>query len=384
MNKLSSTTSGFVKGVHSAAVRPVGQNLGVQFKKTVFMHALLMAFIVGYTLSCIITARFVNATDKIVLSLYSKNLGVVTFAFLIVFFCGHAIYVMIFVRPEHLARHILNDLRHNYLNAERALIALPILLFMPVFISVFTSFKTMIPVINPYSWDPLFAGWDAALHGGVQPWQLLQPIFGYPFVTSSINFFYNLWFFILYAVLFWQAFSLRNLHLRMQFFLTFVASWALLGNVAATVLSSVGPCYYSRITGLIDPFQPLMDYLRTTNESYPVWSLQIQEMLWETYEKGGIGFGSGISAMPSMHVSMVFLFALVGWRSARALGVGLTAYSILIVIGSVHLGWHYAIDDYAAIVGTWLIWRGVGWLLNRYPALCGVGLEARPTHGKTP
>jgi hypothetical protein len=197
----------------------------------------------------------------------------------------------------------------------------------------------------------------------------LQPFLGSPRVTSIINFFYNLWFFVMYGVLLWQAFSLRDLRGRMQFFLTFIGCWSLLGNLAATLLSSVGPCYYGRATGLVDPFQPLMAYLWAANESFPVWSLNIQEMLWETYENGRIGFGSGISAMPSVHVSMAFLFALVGWRTGRILGIGFTVFAVLIVIGSVHLGWHYAIDDYAAIVGTWLIWRAVGWLLDRYGAL---------------
>lgn len=165
-----------------------------------------------------ITAQFFDTADRMSLSIYSKNLVVVTLSFLIAFLCGHAIYIMIFVRPEHLTKHILNDLRDNYLNPERIMTGLPILLFMPVFFSVFTSFKTMIPFINPYSWDPVLARWDATLHGGVQPWLLLQPFIGKPLVTSVINFFYNLWFFVMYGVLLWQAFSLRDPHLRMQFF----------------------------------------------------------------------------------------------------------------------------------------------------------------------
>jgi hypothetical protein len=231
--------------------------------------------------------------------------------------------------------------------------------------SAFTSFKTMIPLANPYSWDPVFAEWDAVLHGGIQPWQLLQPIFGYPLVTSTINFFYNLWFFVMYAVLFWQAFNLSDIRQRMQFFLTFIASWVLMGTVVATLFSSVGPCYYGHVVGGENIFQPLMEYLWRANEAFPVWALRIQEMLWEAYEVGGTDLGSGISAMPSMHVSMAFLFAVVAWRTGRALGIGFTIFALLIVIGSVHLGWHYAIDDYAAIAGTWLIWRAVGWLLNR-------------------
>jgi hypothetical protein len=37
----------------------------------------------------------------------------------------------------------------------------------------------------------------------------------------------------------------------------------------------------------------------------------------------------------------------------------------MILVGSVHLGWHYAIDGYAAIIGTWAIWWIVGRLLER-------------------
>jgi hypothetical protein len=42
----------------------------------------------------------------------------------------------------------------------------------------------------------------------------------------------------------------------------------------------------------------------------------------------------------------------------------LTAYAVVIFIGSVHLGWHYAIDGYAGIAGTWLIWKFAGFVLG--------------------
>ena len=350
--------------VQSTAIWLKGREVGIQLKATLHTHALLITLIVAWLAVCMFAAKVFDRADRISLSLYTNGQGLLLILSLIAFLCGHAIYTMVFVRPEHLTKCILNDLRNNYLNIERITVGLPILLFMPMFISAWTSFKTMIPFINPYSWDFEFAKWDAIIHGGVHPWLLLRPIIGKPLITSVISFFYNLWFFVLYAVLIWQAFSMRDSRLRMQFFLTFICSWALLGNVVAMLFSSVGPCYYGRYTGLIDPFQPLMDYLWLARDSFPVWSLHIQEMLWETYEKGGIGFGSGISAMPSMHVSMAFLFTLIGWRTGHALGVAFTVYAVPIMIGSVHLGWHYAIDGYAAIIGTWLIWRAVGWLMN--------------------
>jgi hypothetical protein len=223
----------------------------------------------------------------------------------------------------------------------------------------------MIPIINPFSWDPVFAKFDAIIHGGIQPWELLQPIIGFPIVTSGINFIYNLWFFIMLAVLYWQAFSLRDPRVRMQFFLTFILSYMLMGNVLATVLSSAGPCYYGRVVGGGNIYEPLMNYLSAAKESFPVWALSTQEMLWEWFKSDKPNICSGISAMPSMHVSTALLFALVGLRTGRALGIAFSFFTVLIMIGSVHLGWHYAVDGYVALVGTWLIWRAVGWLLSR-------------------
>ncbi len=203
------------------------------------------------------------------------------------------------------------------------------------------------------------------------PWQWLHTIVGSPIISSGINFFYHLWFFVMYAIFFWQAFSLRTPLLRMRFLLSFVGIWILVGTVCAIGLSSAGPCYYGRITGLNDPFKPLLEYLYATNKMFPILALDVQERLWKNYTGGGLGLGSGITAMPSMHVATSTLFALLGWRVNRALGIILTIFLVIIMIGSVHLGWHYAIDGYVAIIGTWLVWLSTGWLLNRYPKLIG-------------
>jgi hypothetical protein len=337
-----------------------------QIIHSLHMHAFVIILVACYAIARTVTCQIYDLPHEVLL--YTRGQLIINACCLIAFFCGHAIYIMIFVRPEHLTQYILTDLRENYVTPRRIMTGLPIMLLLPVFISTFTFFKSMIPVMNPFSWDPLFADLDAALHGGFQPWQLLQPVLGTPIVTSAINFFYNLWFFVMYGIMFWQAFSLRNLRLRMQFFLTFIGTWILLGNVAATLLSSVGPCYFGRITGLTDPFLPLMDYLRMAHETFPVWSLHIQEMLWEMYVNGSFGFGKGISAMPSLHVAIVFIFVLLGWRINRIFGIGFSIFAAVILIGSVHLGWHYAIDGYFAIVPTYLIWKAVGWLLKRNSA----------------
>ena len=64
--------------------------------------------------------------------------------------------------------------------------------------------------------------------------------------------------------------------------------------------------------------------------------------------------------MPSMHVSVAFLFALFGWHVSRWLGIVATIYCVVILLGSVHLGYHYAVDGYVAIVATFIIWITAG------------------------
>jgi hypothetical protein len=299
------------------------------------------------------------------LSLYPAVLPWLTGFYIVFFLLGHAIYAVTFVQPKDVSDWILNDLRTNYLTQRRLIHAAPVFLIIPVFMSAFTSLKTMIPVIHPFSWDATFAVWDTTLHGGVHPWELLQPVLGYPIVTSVINILYNLWMLILVGVLYWQIFTLKHPRVRKQFLLTFLFAWIFLGTVGATIFSSAGPCYYRYIVTGTDPYLRLMDYLREAGDIYPVWAIGTQDILWGMYADGKLYMGSGISAMPSMHVSMAFLFVFVAWRYSRRLGAFFGFYALFILVGSVHLAWHYAIDSYVSILLTWLIWRLVGTYLER-------------------
>ncbi|WP_051294043.1 phosphatase PAP2 family protein [Pseudoduganella violaceinigra] len=325
-------------------------------------HGLLLA-IVGLELAAAL-ALCAAYPDK-----YRHNLQLegylATLAMGLVFaLCGYCIYVMLCQRPDHLVRYLKEHLA-AYLTRERLLFAAPVLGLMPLFAASFTVLKAAVPMVQPYAWDARLAAADAWLHGGAQPWEVLQPLLGHPLVTAILNFNYHLWFFLVLASVYWLAFNLERRQLRMQFMLSFVLSWILLGNVMAMLFSSVGPCYYGFMVQGADPFAGLMHYLRGANDSIPVMALQVQDTLWQDYTAHKGSNALSISAMPSMHVASSVLLALLGWRLHRLAGIALTVFAVLIQLGSVHLGWHYALDGYAGAIGAYLIWTLCGKLLAR-------------------
>lgn len=281
--------------------------------------------------------------------------------------CGYTMYVMIFIRPAQLVKYLKEHLS-AYLTRERLLFAAPVLAMMPVFAASFTVLKAAVPLLHPYAWDARIAAADAWLHGGTQPWELLQPVLGHPLLSSLLAVNYHLWFFILLGMLYWLAFGLERRQLRMQFMLSFVLSWILLGNVLATVFSSVGPCYYHHVVAGADPFAGLMHYLNEANSKFPLLVLDVQNGLWDSYSSHSGSNALSISALPSMHVASATLLALLGWRLNRAAGIALTVFAVLIQLGSVHLGWHYALDGYAGALGAWLTWTLCGKLVQRSAA----------------
>ena len=358
----------------------LASKLGAQLRQILRSHVWFLAALGIYVLAGQIIPRLYGLEDYIRLSLYREALPALLFLYLLGFALGHVIYVLAVVRPAQPLAHIVGDYRDRFLTVERLGGAALVILLVPVMFSVFTSFKVMIPRIVPFYWDETFARWDELLHGDIAPWGLLQPLVGFPAVTEVISFSYPFWILLLNGLLLWQAFCVADPRLRMQFLLTNILIWSLLGNLLATLLSSAGPCYYPLVTGAGDPFLPLFDYLHRVSETHYLPQLKVQELLWNDYQAGGVLQARGISAMPSMHVSSAFLFLLLGWRVNRILGWVLTVFFGLILIGSVHLGWHYAIDGYVSIPLTWLLWHLAGRLLDLDP----IFRDAKPRPAAAP
>jgi membrane-associated phospholipid phosphatase len=109
--------------------------------------------------------------------------------------------------------------------------------------------------------------------------------------------------------------------------------------------------------------------MQTLNELHqfkPLWAVDNQLGLWDAKISNlWLPFG-GISAMPSIHVAMATVFALVAWKTNVAFGILFVAYVVAIQIGSVILGWHYAVDGYVSMILTLALWKIVDRGIERY------------------
>ncbi|MBE0437115.1 MAG: phosphatase PAP2 family protein [Methylomicrobium sp.] len=324
----------------------------------------IIAIILAYITLAALLAWLFGHTDRFSLHIYTDTYGVLIHLFSVVVVLGHVIYIMIWVRPDRLTLYILSSWKRFLIGSDRFLQGIILMLLLPLFMSSFTFMKAMIPVLMPYTWDPLLVYWDRWLHGGTEPWRLLAPLLHRPWLTSAINFAYNLWFFIMYGVFCWQAFDQRRPDLRMRYLLSFFLNWALIGTFAATLFSSVGPVYYHLVYGEPSPFAPLTAYLKEVSAIMPVWAVDVQEQLWADYRSNTVGLGSGISAMPSMHLASTFLMTLLAFEYSRIAGWIAVFYTFVIFIGSIHLAWHYALDGYVGIAMSWLVWQLAGRLAH--------------------
>lgn len=232
------------------------------------------------------------------------------------------------------------------------MLLLPCLIF-PLFLAGYTGAKTSIGFLVGFGWERIWADADLLLFGR-DPWLITQRLFG-TFAAEWWAWAYTfLWG---GALLFSMSFValLAGRRFAATYFSAMMATWLIGGWLMAIAFSAAGPVF----AHLADPdlaarFAPLRDSLAAMLA--PDNSLSMtQAYLATSLDQLVAVRGGGVSAMPSMHVAACTIYVCAA-RGTRWLVPAIILWWVIFV-GSVHFGYHYAVDGIAAALVAVLCWR---------------------------
>jgi hypothetical protein len=234
-------------------------------------------------------------------------------------------------------------------------------------IAILNWTKVLMPQTVGFWADVMFANWDLAIFGE-DPWRLSYAVLG---AARWLDPVYASWGAAKFAVLL-LVLAMPASDRKAQALIAYFALMAL-GALGQYFGASAGPLFYQRL-GLGDRFVDL--------PVRPLVALA-SEYLWRDYLSSGGRIGTGISAMPSMHVAMAMWIALVVRSIRPRLQIIGWVYFTAILIGSVHLGWHYAVDGLVAIVLAVIAWNAARWMVQFSQALQAPSLTITGAPGPT-
>lgn len=247
---------------------------------------------------------------------------------------------------------------------------------MSIFLQIgFVFAKSAIPRLVPFYADPFFARVDRTLLFGRDGWEVAHALAGEGYTWLFPALYMPVWSALAFGFPILMALTDPDKARAGRYAWLFILAWVVVGNILATLGSSVGPIYYDRLLGS-DRFSDLAVALQQSGLAGSSLG-QVQDRLWAGSNDVAVPL-SLISAFPSVHVAIATVAALyLRERAPRLAPVGY-AFLCAIAFISVYSGYHYAI---CALAG-WAVVVAMGAALRRWThkpeAAAAVPLEAWP------
>ena len=189
------------------------------------------------------------------------------------------------------------------------------------------------PLLNyfvPFRADLALAKFDRALFLGHDPWTLLTWLNSNP----TAIFYHRAWFALMIITLL-IVLSRPPSPEKSATLLTYFILWSIVGPVIHLLMPAAGPVFFQK--------------LGYGNEFAGIWvphdMVEMKDYLWTVYTTNKFfAPGSGISAMPSLHIATTSWMVIAIYVHARRLIIPISLSAMLLLLLSISLGWHYAAD----------------------------------------
>lgn len=180
--------------------------------------------------------------------------------------------------------------------------------------------------------DPMLAKADNLLFLGNDPWIFLTWLPG----DLTTGFYVRAWFIV--SLLCIPIAAYRG---QYRMILLYFMIWGPLSLLPQAMFQSGGPVFFDEL-GYGDRFLAI---------PYQEQVARYSDYLWKLHSLGKTGLGTGISALPSVHV-MIAVWVMLLWRDT-VFKFPAIAFAGLTFLLSIALGWHYSLDG---IIGGLLVW----------------------------
>lgn len=237
----------------------------------------------------------------------------------------------------------LRDVRRERWTRHRAIAVTGALVGFYVTYVAFRNLKSVVPLLRPDElYDAELAHVDRVVFGfGVDPAEILHTLLGTGISTQILSSVYVVFVFLLPLSLAFALVFSPSLRGGLFFATALAINWTL-GAVSYLLLPARGPIYY--VPGDFA-------HLPHSHAAYLQERLLVErhEFLADPQAAGVVG--QNIAAFASLHCSLLFTAALAAHLLGlnRVLRIALWALFAVSAIATVHLGWHYVIDDLAGV-----------------------------------
>ena len=203
---------------------------------------------------------------------------------------------------------------------------------------IFSSMGWILPAVHPDPFEFTWIDWDRALFGGGDPSAMAQALLS-PWFTELLQWVYASFYFIPLLALVGAAVW---------------SGWPAFDRVLTTVVF----CFMVSYLGyLLWPTLPPYLFLHYDQPIEGVWLATDIHKLLDTLE------GNRWDCFPSGHTMLSLVSLILCWRHARRLVPILTPVVALMILSTVALRYHYAVDVFAGTLLAWPAVRLCDWLL---------------------